>query len=122
MHQPRCFCRANTDRAKPGQCHFPNETPLKGMRIKDGMALVRVDSHRARNKLARALGYLPQGFFVFSQKGEYREVPADRVPEIITITGIRQAKWRDDLLRYVSWGNETPLNGVRPTELEGQKR
>lgn len=71
------------------------------MKIKDGKALVRVNSHRARNKLARALGYLPQGYFVFLENGEYREVPPDRLPEVTKITGIRQTKWRDDLLKYL---------------------
>ena len=63
--------------------------------------LVRVSSHRAREKLAQLLGYLPPGFFSFRREGEWYEVPHDKVAEAIAIKGIHRAKRRPDLMRFM---------------------
>jgi hypothetical protein len=69
----------------------------------EGCSLVRVGSHRAREKLKRKLGYLPRGFWSWDRPGEWREVPTERLAEVRAITGITGSKWRDDLREYISW-------------------
>lgn len=65
--------------------------------------LVKVASGRARQKLAALLGYLPQGYYSFNKKGEWRDVPAARLGEVLKIKGITRAQAkRADLLGYWS--------------------
>jgi hypothetical protein len=75
------------------------------MKIKDGKALVRVNSHRARDKMERAIGRLPQGYFSFHAKGEWREVTPEELKTLkdAKIKGITQSRWNDQLLRYLPW-------------------
>lgn len=74
--------------------------------IKEGKALVRVGSHRAREKLILFLGYKPQGYFKWYKRGEWREVPEDKVEELLKeeIKGISRSKWDEDLRQYIDWG------------------
>ena len=49
------------------------------MKVKDGKALVRVNSHRARKKMQQAIGRLPQGYYSFHAEGEWREVTPEEL-------------------------------------------
>lgn len=74
-------------------------------RIKDGKALIKIGSHRARNKLKQLLGYLPQSYFSYDKKGEWREVTPKEL-ELIKkedIAGITQSSWSDDLIGTFNW-------------------
>ena len=75
------------------------------MKIKDGKALVRVGSHRARDKMRQAIGRLPQGYFNFHAEGEWREVTPDELQTLKTanIKGVTQSRWNDQLRRYLPW-------------------
>jgi len=77
------------------------------MKLKDGKALVRINSHRARNKLQRTLGHLPQGYFNFFAQGEWREVTPEELQKLkdANIKGITQSRWNDQLRRYISWSS-----------------
>jgi hypothetical protein len=74
--------------------------------IRDGKAIVRIGSHRARDKLQLAIGRLPQTYFSWDRGGEWCEVtPA----ELVTlkgrrIKGITQSAWDDDLRPHTKWG------------------
>lgn len=69
-----------------------------------GVAVVRVKSHRAREKLKDLLGFLPDGYFSWERDGEWREVPVDRLEEILRIKGISRSKRADDLRPYLKMG------------------
>ena len=75
------------------------------MKLKDGKALVRVNSHRARHKLQQAIGRLPQGYFSFHAEGEWREVTPEELQKLkhAKIKGISQSRWNDQLRRYLPW-------------------
>ena len=75
------------------------------MKIKDGKALVRVNSHRARDKMQQALGHLPQGYYSFHAEGEWREVTQDELQKLkdAKIIGITQSRWNDQLRRFLPW-------------------
>ena len=73
------------------------------MRIKDGKALVRVNGHRARDKMQQAIGRLPQGYYNFQAAGEWREVTPDELQKLKGIKGITQSRWNDQLRRYLPW-------------------
>ena len=47
------------------------------------MVIIRVKSHRARDKMKTALGYLPQGFYSFDFDGEFREVTPAEMEKLI---------------------------------------
>lgn len=67
--------------------------------------LVRVTSHRAREKLERLLGYPPKGYFSWQRAGSWREVPADKRAAALAIKGIKPAGRKvDDLREYISFG------------------
>jgi hypothetical protein len=75
------------------------------VKLRDGKALVRVNSHRARDKMQRAIGHLPQGYYNWQAAGEWREVtPGElQVLKDAKIKGITQSRWNDDLRRYLPW-------------------
>jgi hypothetical protein len=75
------------------------------MRIKEGKALVRVNSHRARDKMQKAIGRLPQGYYNFHAEGEWREVTPDELQKLkdADIKGVTQSRWNDQLRRYLPW-------------------
>lgn len=75
------------------------------MKLKDGKALVKVSSHRARDKMARCIGRLPQGYYSFHANGEWREVTTEELQKLkdAKITGITQSCWSDQLRRYLPW-------------------
>jgi hypothetical protein len=75
------------------------------VKLKDGKALVRVNSHRARDKMQRAIGRLPQGYYSWQAAGEWREVTPDELQVLkdAKIKGITQSRWNDDLRRYLPW-------------------
>ena len=64
--------------------------------------LVKVSSHRAREKLVRLLGYVPQGYFSWRREGEWLEVPHGKLAEALAIKGISRAKWKPDLKKFFS--------------------
>ena len=64
--------------------------------------LVKVGSHRASEKLVKLLGYLPRGYFSYRREGEWREIPADKLGEALTIKGIQLAKRQSDLKVFLS--------------------
>jgi len=74
-------------------------------KIRDDKALLKINSHRAREKLERLLGYLPQCYFSFYRKGEFREVTLKELGLVkdAKIKGITQSHWSDDLLKSWSW-------------------
>lgn len=75
------------------------------MKIKDGKALVRVNSHRARNKMQQVIGHLPQGYYNFHADGEWREVTLEELQKLkaANIKGITQSRWNDELRSYLPW-------------------
>ncbi len=75
-------------------------------KIKNNKALIKINSHRAREKLERLLGYLPQGYYSFWKTGEWIEVSLEELQQIknTKIKGITQSKWFDTLRKYINWG------------------
>ena len=68
------------------------------------MAIVRVHSHRARSKLIHLLGGItPQGYFSFNKRGEWREIPDDKLDDAKQIKGISASKLPSDALGYINW-------------------
>ena len=69
--------------------------------------LIRVGSHRARERLIKLLGYLPQGFFNWHRPGEWRQV------SLVELQKIKDAKVKgisfpfrlkkEDLRSCVQW-------------------
>lgn len=67
--------------------------------------LIRVKSHRARDRMQTVLGYLPQGYFSWEYPGEFRDVPADEVAKLTDIPGLTRARVDLTQLRpYTNWG------------------
>jgi hypothetical protein len=65
------------------------------------MILVRVNSHRARERLYRLLGKPARGYFSFRFKGEFREVPESKIVEALKIKGISKTRRKlADLSEY----------------------
>jgi hypothetical protein len=78
--------------------------------------IVRVLSHRAREKLHRLIGETP-GYFSWHREGSWYECPPDKLDQAVKIKGIRRARWRDDLRPFIRWHEgETvkTLNGSLP--------
>lgn len=75
------------------------------MKLKDGKALVRVNSHRARSKLQQVIGRLPQGYYSFQVVGEWREVTPAELQKLkeAKIKGITQSRWNEQLRCYLPW-------------------
>jgi hypothetical protein len=67
------------------------------------MAIIRTTSHRSRDKLKSLLGYDPQGYFSFFKHGDWREVPDDKLDEILKIKGITKSKLPDKAMQYIDW-------------------
>ena len=64
--------------------------------------MVRIGSHRAREKLERLLGTLPQTYFSWHREGQWCEVPAEKLTDALLIKGISNGpRVRDDLRK--SW-------------------
>lgn len=59
------------------------------------IAIVRVKSHRAMDKLVRLLGYSPVYYWSMLSDHVY-EVPKDLLPEILKIKGITKSKVKAD--------------------------
>lgn len=59
----------------------------------------------ARDKMQRAIGRLPQGYYNWQAAGEWREVTPDELQTLkdAKIKGITQSRWNDDLRRYLLW-------------------
>ncbi len=76
-----------------------------GMKIKHGLALIKIGSHRARQKLENLLGRLPSGYFDWHRQGEWREVTPEELEKvkIAKIRGITQSRWTDGLRPYINW-------------------
>ena len=66
-------------------------------------AFVRTTSHRARQKLADLLGYDPQGFYRWDKRGDWREVPAERLAEALAINGVHKSQRRPEHREYIDW-------------------
>ncbi len=54
--------------------------------------IVRVKSHRAREKMKAALGYLPQGYYSFDFPGEFREVTPEEMKKLRGVKGLCRAR------------------------------
>lgn len=65
--------------------------------------IVRVNSHRAREKLHRLIGVETQGYHSWHREGSWYECPAEHLEEALKIKGIKKATFKDDMSRYVSW-------------------
>jgi hypothetical protein len=63
--------------------------------------IVRVRSHRAREHLKRLTGGLPPGFFSWERSGEWREIPADLLPQATAIKGVTASRRTPDLRPYI---------------------
>lgn len=68
------------------------------------MTIVRTTTHRSRDKLKRLLGYETQGYFSFFKQGDWREVPEERLEEILNIKGITKSKLPEKAIQYIDWG------------------
>lgn len=62
-----------------------------------GNVVLRIGSHRSRDRLQSALGYMPKGYFSFYQSGEYRPIPAGDFDKVKGIPGITRARRVDGL-------------------------
>lgn len=60
--------------------------------INDGYILIRVTSHRCRDRLERALGYRPDSYFSFYQDGEFRAVPVADADKALSVKGVTRAR------------------------------
>ena len=60
--------------------------------LPQGRVLVRLGSHRARQKLEALIGYRPQNWFSFRHAGYLAEIPLVWLPQARKIKGIRLAK------------------------------
>jgi hypothetical protein len=67
------------------------------------MAIVRVNSHRAREKMERLLGFEPTEYFSFSHDYHWWEVPDDKLEEILKIKGIRKSKLPENARECINW-------------------
>jgi hypothetical protein len=65
--------------------------------------VVRVTSHRAREKLDRLIGRT-QAYYQWDKNGEWRAVPPESLDECLAITGIKRAKWSSDMRQCINWG------------------
>lgn len=76
------------------------------MKIKDGKALLKVASHRARAHLIDLLGYSPQEYFSFYKEGEWREVSPEELAKVkqAKIKGITQAHWDEKMQQTIPHG------------------
>ena len=54
--------------------------------------LIRIKSHRCRQKLESCLGYLPQGYFSFYIRGEFREISEAEYLQVKDIKGLTKAR------------------------------
>ena len=75
------------------------------MMIKDGMALLKVSSHRAREKLEKLLGRQPQCYYSFHREGYWYAVTPEELEKVkrAKIKCITQSDWKDDLLKCWDW-------------------
>ncbi len=64
--------------------------------------IVRVTSHRAREKLHRLVGRT-QGYFSWGRAGSWYECPPEMLTQALSIKGIKPARWKDDLRPYIDW-------------------
>lgn len=70
----------------------------------DSPVIVRVKSHRARQRLTQAVGRLPQGFHSWDFPGEFREITAEEFAKARAIPGITRARVnRESLSPYFDW-------------------
>jgi len=61
--------------------------------------LVRVSSHRSRERLFRLLGSEPDAFYSFRDSGNFYAIPAERLDEARKIAGVTKARPKGELLR-----------------------
>ncbi len=65
----------------------------------DGNVLIRIKSHRAREKAEGILGKLPQEYHSFFFDGEFRYVPQSSLNDLLAIKGITRARVDETKLR-----------------------
>lgn len=75
-------------------------------RIKDGSLIIKVQSHRALNKLHKLLQRKPQSYFSFYRNGYWYEVTPVELEKVkaAKIKGITQSSWHEDLQKTIEWG------------------
>lgn len=72
--------------------------------IPPGKVFVRIGSHRAREKMKMALGYMPQGYYSWNHPGEWREVALEELEKLRGIKGITRSRINPEELRgYIKW-------------------
>lgn len=78
-----------------------------GQQVRTRLAsmIVRVKSHRANEKLKRLLSdSLPlQWYWSFEDGNNFVEVPDERLPEVLEITGITRARPKGQLRKCWDW-------------------
>jgi len=62
--------------------------------------IVKTSSHRSRDKLKSLLGYDPPRFFSFNKIGDWRQVPIDKLNDILNIKGITRSKLPEGAIEY----------------------
>lgn len=67
------------------------------------MVFVRVGSHRALEKLTRALGYDPPKYFSHYHAGQLAQIPEARLAEALAIKGISRANPKDPERWHRCW-------------------
>ena len=69
---------------------------IKSNRAIQEPVLVRTNSHRARERLFKLLGFVPKSFASFHIEGSWQEIPGDvwekRKEEILKIKGVTKAR------------------------------
>lgn len=65
---------------------------------------IKINSHRARDRVASALGRLPQGYFDWNKKGEWREISPEEFEKVKDIKGVTKSRVKsENLCQYISW-------------------
>lgn len=84
-------------------------------KIRDGKAIVKVGSHRAREKLYNLIGREPQGYHKWWKDGEWREVTPEELVKIKErpIKGITESHWTKEHSPYWTEMAESVHNGTK---------
>lgn len=79
--------------------------------IENCLALIKIGSHRARQKVKNLLGRLNQFYYSWpsdgspSRPGSWMEVTIKQLDMVkeAKIKGVTQSRWRDDLCPCINW-------------------
>jgi hypothetical protein len=96
-------------RLDTGQEGFLEYGPVDRVELADEqppVVYLRIGSHRARAKLAQALGYRPRAYYSWKRAGSWAQVPAADADRLCQVTGVSRTRRTDDLQRCIDWSND----------------